>query len=134
MTVLVATAHGVYEVDVETEEVLGLDARGELEPEEVPVSLPRVRAASAGGPTVVAVVDRRPPLMISHDAGTTWHEAGGGLPAGRAVAVDPNDPDRVLYAGRNRLFLSEDGGVFWRGLAVELPEITAVVWAEGARG
>jgi hypothetical protein len=32
----------------------------------------------------------------------------------------------VLYAARNRLYLSRDGGRFWRGLAPELPAIEAV--------
>ena len=62
------------------------------------------------GSTVVAVVDRRPPLVVSNDAGRTWREAGGGLPPGRAVAIADDDPDLVLYAARNRLYLSEDGG------------------------
>jgi phage tail protein X len=48
---------------------------------------------------------------------------GPRLPAGRAVAVSDEDPDLVLYATRNRLYLSRDGGRFWHGLAVELPEI-----------
>jgi hypothetical protein len=93
------------------------------------VSLPRLVAASAAGSTVVALVERKPPLLISWDAGATWNEAGAGLPPGFDVAVDPADPDRVLYAGRNRLYLSGDGGRFWRSLAPELPDIAAVDWA-----
>ena len=83
------------------------------------VSLPRVVAAAAEGSTVVAVLDRRPPIAVSHDAGRTWREAGGGLPKGKAIAVDRDNPDRLLYAGRNRLFFSEDddqqAGGFLRG-------------------
>jgi photosystem II stability/assembly factor-like uncharacterized protein len=75
---------------------------------------------------VVAIVARRPPLVVSRDAGTTWREAGGGLPPGRAVAIDENDPDRIVYAARNRLYVSDDGGRFWRALVAELPEIEAV--------
>jgi hypothetical protein len=90
------------------------------------LALPRVVAAAAGGSTIIAVVDRKPPLLVSHDAGVTWREAGGGLPAGRAVALSDNDPDLVVYASRNRLHVSTNGGVFWRALAVELPEIEAV--------
>ena len=41
-------------------------------------------------------------------------------------AYDAENPDLMLYAARNRLFLSEDGGRFWRALVVELPEIEAV--------
>ena len=82
-------------------------------------------AAAAAGSTIVAVVDAKPPLMVSHDAGRTWRDSGRGLPAGRAVAVSDDEPDVVLYAARNRLYLSRDGGRFWRGLALELPEIDA---------
>ena len=80
--------------------------------------------------TTGTVVDRRPPLAISHDAGETWREAGGGLPAGFAVAIADDDPDRMLYAARNRLYVSANGGVFWRGLAFELPDVVAVSWID----
>ena len=83
-------------------------------------------ASAAAGSTVVAVVDTKPPIVVSHDAGSTWRESGRGLPAGRAVAISDEDPDVVLYATRNRLYLSRDGGRFWRSLALELPEIEAV--------
>jgi len=96
------------------------------EPERPRVELPRVVAAAAAGSTVVAVIDRRPPLVVSHDAGRTWREVGGGLPPGFAVAVDEANPDRMLYAARNRLYLSENGGVFWRRLEPELPDVLAV--------
>jgi len=43
--------------------------------------------------------------------------------------VHPDDPDRVLYAGRNRLYLSTDGARFWRSLELELPDIEALAWA-----
>ena len=129
MIALARTAHGVYRIDVETEEVLGLDADAQVEPPQtLEVGLPRVVAAAREGATVVAVLDRRPPLAVSHDAGRTWREAGGGLPAGRAVAIAPGDPDLVLYATRHRLYLSTDGGRFWRALAPELPDIRAVEW------
>jgi hypothetical protein len=121
------TADGVFVVDLETEELLDLDA-DVPEAERPAVELPRVVAAAASGSTVVAVVDRRPPLAVSHDAGRTWHEAGGGLAAGFAVAIDDDNPDRILYAARNRLYLSEDGGRFWRALAPELPAIEAVAF------
>ena len=32
----------------------------------------------------------------------------------------------TLFAGRNRLYLSRDGGRFWEPLSVELPDIEAV--------
>jgi hypothetical protein len=119
MRALVATEHGAYAVDVEAEEVLG------LEEADVPE-----RTADSAGSTAVVIFERRPPLRVSHDGGTTWSDAGGGLPPGRGVAVHPEDPMLVLYAGRNRLYLSTDGGLFWRALAFELPEIRAVAWTE----
>jgi hypothetical protein len=122
---LVRTVDGVFEVDLEEEEVLGL-VEDEVNPAEVELSLPLLVSAAATGSTVVAVVDRRPPLVVSNDAGRSWRESGGGLPPGRAVAIAEDDPDVVLYAARNRLFLSTDGGRFWRALVIELPEIEAV--------
>ena len=127
MIARVRTADGVFEVDVEAVEVLG-EVDAPVDHERIELSLPRLVAASASGSTVVAVVDRKPPLAVSHDAGATWTEAGGGLPAGFAVAVAPDDPDRVLYAGRTRLYLSTDGGRFWRSLAHELRDVEAVAW------
>ena len=124
MRAAVRTFVGTFLVDLESEEVVG-----ETEPFEQPrvdVQLPRIVAAVASGSTVVAVVDRRPPLVVSHDAGRTWREAGGGLPRGRAVAIAEDDPDLVVYAARNRLYLSRDGGRFWSALTVELPEIPSV--------
>jgi len=128
MTAWVATKHGVFEVDVDDEEVLGgIDV--DVQRERPELGIPRLLAAAAAGVTVVALVDRRPPLLVSYDEGETWTEAGSGLPPGFDVALDPADPDRVLYAARNRLYLSETGGRFWRSLAPELPDIEAVAWA-----
>jgi len=121
----VRTVDGVFEVDLDEEVVLGL-VDVPVEPPQVELTLPLVVSAAATGSTVVAVVDRRPPLVVSNDAGSTWREAGGGLPAGRAVAIGEDNPDVVLYAARNRLYLSSNGGVFWRALIVELPEIEAL--------
>jgi hypothetical protein len=123
---LAGTVDGVVTIDLELEEVLEFDPAGRLTPASVDVALPRLIAAAAAGSTVVAVVDARPPLAVSHDAGLTWTEAGGGLPKGRAIAVAEDDPDLVLYGARNRLFLSRDGGRFWSALPLELPEIEAV--------
>ena len=128
MVAWVATKDGVFEVDVDEEEILGgIDV--DVQRERPELGIPRLLAAAAERYTVVALVDRRPPLLVSYDSGETWAEAGGGLPPGFDVAVDPADPDRVLYAARNRLYLSTNGGRFWRSLAPELPDIEAVAWA-----
>ena len=129
MRAFVATEHGVAEVDVDDEVVLRLDPSASRPPRRrVDLSLPRVVDADAVGSRVVAVVGRRPPLVLSDDAGMTWREAGGGLPPGQAVAIHPDDPDLVLYAARNRLYVSRDGGRFWQVLAPELPAIGGVAW------
>ena len=128
MKVLVSTVAGPFSVDLETDEVEPWE--GEVEPSRAPTTnLPRVLATAAAGATVVAVVDAKPPLLVSYDAGSTWRESGRGLPAGHAVAISDEHPDLIVYAGRNRLFLSRNGGVFWSSLAVELPEIDALAFS-----
>jgi hypothetical protein len=121
---LVATVDGAFAVDLEDGTVLAAQA---FDPAPEPVlNLPRVVAAAALGPTVAAVVATKPPLLLSYDAGATWRASGRGLPPGRAVAIAGDDPDVILFAARNRLFLSRDGGVFWTAIVGELPEIRYV--------
>lgn len=133
MIALVACDDGVYVVDVE-EDRLAERLPGEtLEPRPRPGELVPSFALShlvdcdAAGSAVVLLLDRRPPLLVSHDGGETWSERGGGLPSGRGIALGEN-PDHVLYGARNRLYVSTNGGVFWRALTVEVPEIRAVAW------
>jgi len=126
----VEIAGGIAIVDLEEEDVVEFDPDGSIEPQDVPVGLPLVIAADRSGPLIVAVVARRPPLVVSRDAGSTWHEAGGGLPAGRAVAVSPEHPDLILFASASRLHLSRDGGRFWHALGLELGDIRALEWLE----
>ena len=128
MIAWIRTVEGVFELDVESEAVLA-EVGVAVDHERPELGLPRLVAAAVSGATVVALVDRRPPLLISGDGGATWREAGGGLPPGFDVAIDPADPDCVLYAARNRLHLSTDGGRFWRSLAPELADVEAVEWA-----
>jgi photosystem II stability/assembly factor-like uncharacterized protein len=125
MIAVVETTDGAFAVDLDTDEVEPWPGEFEQAPEPV-LNLPRVVAAAAAGATVVAVVDAKPPLLVSHDAGVTWRQSGRGLPAGRAVAVFDERPDVAVYAARNRLYMTRDGGVFWTALAVELPEILRV--------
>ncbi len=124
----VRTIEGALLIDLEDELVLEADDIPRAD--SPPVDLPRVVATARSGATIVAVVDRRPPLAISRDNGSTWSEAGGGLPTGFAIAVAEDDPDRMLYAGRNRLYVSVNGGVFWRALTIELPDVLAVAWVD----
>jgi photosystem II stability/assembly factor-like uncharacterized protein len=126
MIALVQTVAGAFSVDLETDEVEPWAGEIEAVPEPA-LNLPRVVAAAAAGSAVFAVVDTRPPLVVSHDAGTTWRESGRGLPPGVAIAVADDDPDLAVYAARNRLYLTRNGGVFWTALAVELPEITRLL-------
>jgi hypothetical protein len=122
MNVLVATVAGSFAVDLETDEVEPWE--GEVSPPPaLALNLPRVIAAAAAGSTVVVVVDAKPPVLISHDTGSTWRESGRGLPPGRAVAISDDDPDLLVYGARNLLYVSRNGGVFWTALALELPEI-----------
>ncbi len=128
MIALISTADGTFAVDLDSEEV---EPAAPFDPPPAPpLNLPRVVAAAETGSTVVAVVDAKPPLLVSHDAGTTWRDSGRGLPAGRAVAIAPGDPDVIVFAARNRLYLSRNGGIFWTALAVELPEIDALAIRE----
>ncbi len=127
MRAWVSTTLGVVVVDIDDGDVDFVDGPAELPAARAPeISLPLLVASAWSGSTVAAVVDRRPPLLVSHDGGITWREAGAGLPSGRAVAISPDDPDLILFAGEERLFLSRDGGRFWQALAVELAGISAV--------
>jgi hypothetical protein len=131
MKLAVETGEGVYTIDAENSEVIDFVPGAELpEPAEPRVELPLLVAAAAEGSTVVAVLDRRPPLAVSHDAGSSWHEAGGGLPPGKAIAITEGDPDRMAYAAAHRVYVSRDGGRFWRALEPELPEIARVAWLD----
>lgn len=125
MIALVATESGAFAVDLETDEV---SAAEPFEPDRAPaLNLPRVLAAAQAGSTVVVAVDARPPLLVSYDAGATWRESGRGLPPGVAVAIAASSPDVLVFATRNRLYLSRNGGVFWTALELELPAIEALL-------
>lgn len=124
MIALVDTELGVFAVDLDAEDVEPSDEEVVVDPAPE-LNLPRVVAAAQSGSTVVAVVDAKPPMLVSHDAGVTWRESGRGLPKGVAVAVG-DDPDVVVYAARNRLYVSRNGGLFWTAIAVEVPAIRRV--------
>ena len=125
---LVACALGTVSVDVDEEEDAEL-VDEEVVTEGADVDLPLVVAAAAHGSTVVAVVDRRPPLVVSNDGGRTWREAGAGLGRAVAVAISPVHPDLIAVATEERIHVSHDGGRFWSALAIELPAISAIAFA-----
>jgi hypothetical protein len=125
MRAIVSTGEGHFAVDLDTEEIQASDPPL-TEPEVEVRELPRVLDADASGSTVIALVDARPPLLVSYDAGTTWNESGRGLPPGVAVALARDDPDVGVYATRDRLYLTRDGGRFWRRLEPELGAIEDV--------
>jgi hypothetical protein len=132
---LVETRLGIATVDVEAGELLELEPGPPLaHPAVDGIDLPLLVAADAHGSTVVAVVDRRPPLVVSNDGGLTWREAGAGLGRGVAVAISPEHPDLVAFATAERIHVSRDGGRFWTALEVELPSITAVGFAGRSPG
>jgi hypothetical protein len=129
-------ADALYLVDVgenaEEDELVARDPDGALERERPRDLVPAFASAQlvdvdAAGSTIVLLVDRRPPLLVSHDSGQTWTERGAGLPPGFAIALGEN-PDDVLFAARNRLYVSRNGGVFWRAVGLELPEIEDAAW------
>ena len=128
MVARIATALGCVVVDIETGEADLVDDEPPIAGR-ADISLPLLVASDQVEERIVAVVDRRPPLVISDDEGRTWSEAGGGLPAGAAVAIHPGDHDVLLFASETRLFVSEDGGRFWRALDVELIAIRAVAFS-----
>lgn len=125
----VETSLGTALIDLETAEVLEHDDGAVLPRVTVDgLTLPLLVAADCHGSRIVAVVRRRPPLVVSDDGGLTWRESGGGLPAGRGIAISPEHPDEILYATAERIFLSEDGGLFWHSLPLELIDVRAVAW------
>lgn len=127
MRLLVASGLGTVRVDVDTGDAELVDDEPPA-PQAVDTGLPLVVAAAAVGSRVIAVVDRRPPLVLSDDAGRTWREAGAGLPPGVAIAIDPDAIDRLAFGTDARVWVSTSGGVFWHAVDVELHAITALAF------
>ncbi len=129
MQVRVATAIGVVRVDLDDGAVASLGEEAEAPmPGDAGVRLPLLIASARCGSRIVAVVARRPPLIISDDVGSTWREVGSGLPRGVDADISQDNPDDVVFASESRIHVSRNGGVFWRALDIELPEITAIAW------
>ena len=68
--------------------------------------------------------DYEPHLYRTLDAGKTWKEITGGLPAGIYVQTVKEDPERrgLLFTGTERgVFVSFDDGERWQSLQLNLP-------------
>jgi hypothetical protein len=68
--------------------------------------------------------DYEPHILRTRDAGKTWTEITGGLPAGIYVQTVKEDPQRrgLLFAGTERaIFVSFDDGDHWQSLQLNLP-------------
>ncbi len=66
--------------------------------------------------------------FLSEDGGKTWVDASRGYTGAlvRALAVDPNEPGRVIAAARSGIFISYDGGSNWIGLSY--PPVVSMEW------
>ncbi len=133
--VLADCVDGVHAVELHADGTESVDARpgATMPPRERDPSLAPAWARSllvdvdASGSTVVLLLDRRPPVLASYDGGASWRERAAGVPIGVAIALGDN-PDQVVMATSNRLYVSFDGGQFWSSLTTELDGITAVCW------
>jgi hypothetical protein len=131
---LIECALGVVQLDVDEEFTELMDGLDLAATPDLGLALPLLLSADRHGSRIVAVVDRRPPLVLSDDAGATWREAGGGLPPGRAVAISRDHPDVIAFVSESRVYVSENGGLFWRALSTELPGISRVAWSASSEG
>ena len=136
LIVIAGCADGTYLVEVGAtadEDQLAGRQEGAAVERERPLGLaPSWAAGHVLDVDAVGLHRRPPPRPPPAPARLPRHRADLGRarrrpPPGRAVALREN-PDHVLYGGRNRLYVSGDGGRFWRALAVELPEIHDVAW------
>lgn len=71
--------------------------------------------------------DRRPYVMVTEDAGRTWHSISSQLPRDEPVRVvreDPRNPD-VLFAGLEQgVWFSIDRGADWEPLQLGMPPVS----------
>lgn len=72
-----------------------------------------------------------PAVLRSLDGGKRWAPAAQALPdvPVTAWAMDPNDPDTMLLASWEHIFLSTDAGVSWRATRLALSRRSAIVFA-----
>lgn len=72
-----------------------------------------------------------PAVLRSLDGGKRWAPAAQNLPNVpiTAWAIAPNDPDTLLLASWEHVFLSSDAGVSWRVTRLALSQRTAAIFA-----
>jgi len=73
-------------------------------------------------PNVVFVNNYIGGNLVSYDGGKNWETASRGYSGAQitgGIEVDPNKPGRLYVGARSGLFLSNDGGFSWQGLAYE---------------
>jgi len=68
------------------------------------------------------------------DGAPTWTGLSTEIPALDALALDGNDPARLLAVGAGRMFRSDDRGASWRPLGAPLPEANTSVRGIAASG
>ena len=135
LVILADCAAGVHAVELHADGSESVDVRSgaSMPQRERDVSLAPSSARSslvdvdASGSAVVLLLERRPPVLVSHDGGGSWRERAGGVPIGVAIALGDN-PDRVVLATETRLYVSLDGGQFWHSLETELAGVSDVCW------
>jgi hypothetical protein len=66
-------------------------------------------------------------LLVSDDGGRTWEERMPPEPL-ISLAIDPDDPNRIVASGERGLYVSADAGQGWRPLR---DEAGLVAWTEG---
>ena len=92
------------------------------------LDLPLLVAAAAHGSTVVAVVDRRPPLVVSNDGGRTWREAGAGLAPASRSRSRPSIPTSSSSPRPSGSTSRATAGASGRRSRSSCPSITAVAF------
>lgn len=62
-------------------------------------------------------------LRVSRDRGQSWSPVGTGLPGDlRAIAIDPQHPERMIVGGKHGIFRSLDAGGSWTKVFEPGPE------------